>query len=148
MLFLHHHSLLTRRSQKLWKRLTAPTEHVFDTCRHYWVDNQPKFFWSCLDLSGTAIIFPKCVRNQKWKKFYTKKPFSTPNFWCRNFSQMHHFWVWIFFFFKHYHIFGMKNKNASKWILAKKWLKIEPKVIQRSVFGSFWHQIRSWFIIS
>ena len=35
-----------------------------------------------------------------------------------------------FFLFKNYGIFGMKIENAPKWVLAKKWLKIKPRVRQ------------------
>lgn len=120
--------------------MMALTEHVFGT----WVDHEPKFFRSCLVLGGVAIIFLKSSWNQK---ITIKKPYVTPNFWCRNFSPIHHFWVWIFFVFKIYCIFGMKNRKCSEMSFSKKWLNIKPRVIHRLVFVSFWHQKRTWFII-
>ena len=52
------------------------------------------------------------------------------------------------FFFKNYHIFTWKTENAPKWILAKKWLRVKPRVIHKLLLGSFWHQKRSCFIIA
>ena len=54
----------SKKSETL-EKMTALSKHVFDTCRHYWVDHKPKFFWNSLDLGGAAIIFPKSGRNQK-----------------------------------------------------------------------------------
>ena len=59
----------SKKSETL-KKPTTLTEHVFDICRHYWVDHKPKFFRSCLVLGGAAIIFPKRGQNQEWKKIY------------------------------------------------------------------------------
>ena len=84
--------------------------------------HKPKFFWSCLDLGGTTIILPKSGWNQKWKKITIEKPFITNNFSCRNF----------------YPIF------RPEWVLAKRWLKIKPRVIHELILGHFWHQKRLW----
>ena len=67
--FLSECIVESEKSETL-KNFTALNELVFDTCRYYWVVHEPKFFQSCLDLGGTAIIFPKSDRNQKWKKNY------------------------------------------------------------------------------
>ena len=78
------------------------------------------------------------IKNKK--NFTIKKPFVTPNFWCRNFSRIHHFWVWNFLSSRITVYLVWKTENAPKLVLAKKWSKIKPRVIQRLVFGSFWHQ--------
>ena len=93
-------------------------------------------------------FFQKVVEIKNKKNFTLKKPFVTPNFWCRNFSRIHHFWVWNFLSSRITVYLVWKTENAPKLVLAKKWSKIKPRVIQRLVFGSFWHQKRTWFIIA
>ena len=83
-----------------------------------------------------------------WHHFEYKKPFVTPNFCGRNFSTMHHFWVWIFLSPKIDEYLVQKTENAPKWCFQKRWLKINPRVILRLLLDSFWHQKRSWFIIA
>ena len=85
----------------------------------------------CLDLGGTI-----------------KKTSRYPELLLRKFFLGASFLSFDVFVFKNYHIFTWKTENAPKWILAKKWLKVKPRVIHRLLLGSFWHQKRSWLIIA
>ena len=116
-------SLLARASKKLSNQMTALANDIFDTFDYFWVCPYQKNVPSVRLRGGAAIIFLKSGRNPKQKKITINKPFVTPNFWCRNFSRMHHFWVWIFFVFKNYPIFGMKNIKCSKRSFTKKMIK-------------------------
>ena len=72
-------------------------EHVFQTVDNYWVGPDEIFFPESTPTRWRCDHFSK-----KWSKSKSdttlsiKKPFVTPNFCGRNFSTMHHFWVWIF----------------------------------------------------
>ena len=72
-------------------------EHVFETMDDYWVGPDENFFPESTPTRWRCDHFSK-----KWSKSKSdttlsiKKPFVTPNFCGRNFSTMHHFWVWIF----------------------------------------------------
>ena len=52
--------------------------------------------WKYCNQVALQSFFQKVTEIKNKKNFSLKKPFVTPNFWCRNFSRMHHFWVWIF----------------------------------------------------
>ena len=72
-------------------------EYVLETMDDYWVGPDEIF---CPESTATRW---RCNHfSKKWSKSKSdttlsiKKPFVTPNFCGRNFSTMHHFWVWIF----------------------------------------------------
>ena len=84
-----------------WKKLLNNSswdfEHVLDTMDDYWVGQDENFCPESTPTRWRCCHFPK-----KWSKskFDTtlsiKKPFLTPKFCGRNFSQMHHFEDMIF----------------------------------------------------
>ena len=119
-------------------------EHVLGTMNDYWVGPDKNF---CPESTRTRW---RCNHfSKKWSKSKSdttlsiKKPFVTPNFCGRNFSAMHHFWVWIFLSPKINEYLVWKTENAPKWCFWKRWLKINPRVIHRLVLVSFWHHKRS-----
>ena len=95
-----------------WKRI--PKHSSFE--REKPVNEFPQGLWTWFWDYGWLLswprwkFFPESIRtrwrcdhfSKKWSKSKSdatlsiKKPFVTPNFCGRNFSTMHHFWVWIF----------------------------------------------------
>ena len=72
-------------------------EYIFETMDDYWVGPDKSF---CPESTRTRW---RCNHfSKKWSKskydttLSITKHFVTPNFCGRNFSAMHHFWVWIF----------------------------------------------------
>ena len=64
-----------------------------------WLLSWPRWkflLWKYCNQVALQSFFQKVTEIKNKKNFSLKKPFVTPNFWCRNFSRMHHFWVWIF----------------------------------------------------
>ena len=53
--------------------------HIEEIWQQVWTQVAPPSF------------FQKVAEIKNEKNFTIKKPFVTPNFWCRNFSRMHHF---------------------------------------------------------
>ena len=64
-----------------------------------WILSRPRWNilpWKYCKEVALQSIFQKVVEIKIWHHFEYKKPFVTPNFCGRNFSAMHHLWVWIF----------------------------------------------------
>ena len=79
-----------------WKKLSNNSswdfEHVLDTMDDYWVGQDENFCPESTPTRWRCYHFSK--KWSKWKFDATlsiKKPFVTPKFCDRNFSQMHHF---------------------------------------------------------
>ena len=78
--------------KKLLNNSSWHFEHVLDTIDDYWVDQDENFCPESTPTRWRCNHFPK-----KWSKskfdatLSIKKPFVTPKFCGRNFSQMHHF---------------------------------------------------------
>ena len=68
-------------------------------------------------------FFQKVVEIKNEKKISIKKPFVTPNFWCRNFFRMYHFWFLNYLSPDIPYPLLKRSRNGPKQAIDMEWKK-------------------------